>query len=433
MKKIAIYLFSLFFLTIGMMSCQKEYTNPSAASIEQSTTDANGLYALANGLAYRYSVGRQSPVYSYLTANALTTKEWIVLNVGNTAEIDMQTGGGNVSANNSIVTRLFEQSNLIKANADLVLNNISRAASDNDKANLRAYASLYKGLALLQLGTYWEQAPLGTGKDATYSKREDVLKAAISNWETGYNIVNNTKGFTVSSKLVGGVDFSNSFLALCARAYLMLGNYDKAIELAAKVDLTKKSTFIYDDVTRNPIFDASFSNRNVCEPLDSTMSLPKGLVPDINDKRVLFYLNTKKPVAGKNLGKGFFTSNAATIPIYLPSEMTLIVAEGFARKDRLPEAVIELNKVISKKAAADAFGIGADLPAFAGTDKTAILTEIYRQRCIELFNSGLKLEDSRRFARPGPKDASPERSRTFYPYPQNERDNNKNTPADPAE
>jgi starch-binding outer membrane protein, SusD/RagB family len=44
----------------------------------------------------------------------------------------------------------------------------------------------------------------------------------------------------------------------------------------------------------------------------------------------------------------------------------------------------------------------------------------------------MKLEDNRRFGRPGPKDAKPERTRNFYPYPLTERDNNRNTPADPA-
>jgi len=55
------------------------------------------------------------------------------------------------------------------------------------------------------------------------------------------------------------------------------------------------------------------------------------------------------------------------------------------------------------------------------------LTELYRQRSIELFMSGLRLEGIRRFNRP---DA--ERKRNFFPYPFRERDNNPNTPLDPA-
>ncbi|MFM8591719.1 MAG: hypothetical protein ACKOA3_02335, partial [Sphingomonadales bacterium] len=62
----------------------------------------------------------------------------------------------------------------------------------------------------------------------------------------------------------------------------------------------------------------------------------------------------------------------------------------------------------------------------------AILLEIYRNRCMELYMSGMKLEDSRRFGRPGPGQTGAERTRNFYPYPQQERDGNPNTPSDPA-
>jgi hypothetical protein len=77
--------------------------------------------------------------------------------------------------------------------------------------------------------------------------------------------------------------------------------------------------------------------------------------------------------------------------------------------------------------------VGAGLPAYSGpVTRDAILFEIYRNRCIELYMSGLKLEDSRRFNRPGPGAPGAERSRNFYPYPQQERDGNPNTPPDPA-
>jgi hypothetical protein len=80
----------------------------------------------------------------------------------------------------------------------------------------------------------------------------------------------------------------------------------------------------------------------------------------------------------------------------------------------------------------DLYGVTAKGSAYSGAiNKDDILLDIYRQRCIELYMSGLKLEDSRRFGRPGPNDANPERSRNFYPYPTVERDNNPNTPADP--
>ena len=61
----------------------------------------------------------------------------------------------------------------------------------------------------------------------------------------------------------------------------------------------------------------------------------------------------------------------------------------------------------------------------------SLLKEIYKNRCIELFMSGMKLSDSRRFARPGPNDLNAERNRNYYPYPLQERSGNPKTPADP--
>jgi hypothetical protein len=214
----------------------------------------------------------------------------------------------------------------------------------------------------------------------------------------------------------------------------MFGKWDDALSAANAVNLKAKSTFRYDDIARNPIFDVALSNVNVFQPIDANLGLKRELIPSADDKRILFYLRSKTPSAtGIFSGTGFFISNKTEIPIFLPGEIMLIKAEAFARKNQLADAKTELDKVLTKKAGDDIYGLGADLPAFAGAlTQEALLREIYRNRCIELFMSGLKLEDSRRFVRPGPGAAGAERTRNFYPYPNNERDNNPNTPADPA-
>jgi hypothetical protein len=94
----------------------------------------------------------------------------------------------------------------------------------------------------------------------------------------------------------------------------------------------------------------------------------------------------------------------------------------------LNKAIDELNKVVTKRPSADPFGVGADLPALTGPLTVAqVLEQIYRHRSIELYMSGLKLADMRRFQRP-----NTERTRNWMPYPFRERDNNTNTPTDPA-
>ena len=81
----------------------------------------------------------------------------------------------------------------------------------------------------------------------------------------------------------------------------------------------------------------------------------------------------------------------------------------------------------------DIFGVNANLAAYSGTtDAASLAQEIYKQRCMELFCTGNRLEDSRRLGRPASPSNLVERNRNFYPYPDQERQNNPNTPIDPV-
>ncbi len=124
-------------------------------------------------------------------------------------------------------------------------------------------------------------------------------------------------------------------------------------------------------------------------------------------------------------------NTTASYPVYLPGEMSLIIAENYARQNLFPQSKTALDAVRTKTT--DIYGIGAAQPAYSGP-MTAVdlLQDIYKQRRLEMFLSGQELEDSRRFGRPAPNAANEERNRTFYPYPLIERDNNTSTPADPA-
>lgn len=185
----------------------------------------------------------------------------------------------------------------------------------------------------------------------------------------------------------------------------------------------------FEAANANPIYTSVTSTNNIYQPVDSTLGLPAALAPDLSDKRIPFYTLINPTINPRFRLNGFWITATTAIPIYFPGEMTLIKAEAYARQ-ATPDLVngnIELNKVVTKKAAADALGIGADLPPVALATAPALLDQIYRNRCIELFLSGLKLEDMRRFGR-----ANAERKRNLFPYPFRERDSNPNTPADPA-
>ena len=153
--------------------------------------------------------------------------------------------------------------------------------------------------------------------------------------------------------------------------------------------------------------------------------MPPAFQPELTDKRLPFYIAISTTPRYKV--NGFGAATTTPWPIYLPGEMTLIKAEVYARQND-PQALTELNKIVTKKPANDPFGVGADLPPLVGPFTQAQLLDlIYKQRRIELFMSGLSLEDMRRFNRP-----NAERKRNFFPYPFRERDNNPNTPPDPT-
>jgi hypothetical protein len=312
-----------------------------------------------------------------------------------------------------------------------VINNAAGLADKGTASGLIGYASIFKALSIGNLAMFWEQIPAGTGTNVSFITRQNGFLKAVEVIDNALTTINaNAISPTFASKIPAGIDIVNTLNALKARYLLFAGNYTAALTAANLVDLTKKSTMNFEAANPNPIYDVAGSNFNVYQPIDSTMGLLGSLQPDLADKRVPFYMVLSGSSASRFLMKGFAAATTTAYPVYYPGEITLIKAECYARQGTpdLVNALVELNKVVTKKAADDALGIGADLPLLVGPlTQAQILDQIYRNRCIELYMSGLKLEDMRRFGR-----ATSERTRNFMPYPFRERDNNPNTPADPA-
>ncbi|MGH1366628.1 MAG: RagB/SusD family nutrient uptake outer membrane protein [Calditrichia bacterium] len=421
-------------LTVLVFSCSEEFLDPANPVGSQVEESAEGLTGLAVGMQSRWSVGRQSPVYTIITGPGFTTDELRIINPGNQDENEMDLGGDEVTNANGIVSNMWQQALLTRAEAQIILDKAPEVVSNTGvRAGLIATASLYKALALGTLVQYFEQAPLMVEKNAAFFSRTDVLNEAVQTLVTGRNEAGNISADFLETT-TGTIDIANSINALLARYYLMLGRYSDAISSADQVDLSVASTFAYDDVTPNPVAFVSILTNNVFQPVDLSLGLPAALQPDAADQRLGFYFEDLNPAMQDFRAAGFLDDNSDGIPLYLPGEMLLIKAEAYARSDDLTNAVSSLDAVIMKSPSADPFGIGAGFAAgYNGAQTQAdILTEIYRQRCIELYMSGLRLEDSRRFNRPGPGEANAERNRNFYPYPASERVNNTSTPTDPS-
>jgi hypothetical protein len=419
-------------LAAGLGSCKKDYLNPNAPSDEQVFSSADGLTKVVVGLKQRFAVNGIGIAtnYSMITCAGLSAGELTVLNAGNADLAQLQNGRSNLAPNNGTITSFWVTANVINSEASKVIASLDVVADQNYRNAVQIYAHLYKAMAIGSMAMFWEQVPIVNGPEAAYVSRTEALAEAIKLLDDASALLGTTTIPGAFLSQVGSeIDLRNTLLALSARYNGFLGNHDAAIARAAAVDLSRRSTFFYNTINPNPVFRSSLTTNNVYGVV-ANFGLPASLAPDPADKRIPFYLQRN----AQN-GSGFFRSDggdSSQIPIYLPGEMLLIQAEAYARKNDLVNAQLYLDSVLTKRT--DVFRVGADLPPYSGPSTQAdLLLEIYRNRCIELYMSGMKLEDSRRFGRPGPTNTTgAERTRDFYPYPQQERDGNQQTPEDPA-
>jgi hypothetical protein len=410
-------------------SCKKDYTSPSSVPAATAFSSPQAMAEIVVGLQRLYTVGRGSSLYNRVSMDGLLTKQLTVLNQGNTSEYQLQLGGGSVDGTNTIAAGLWTTSNKIIFEADNLITNSAKLGDKNYVSGIGAYANLFKALALGDLAMFWEKVPADIGKNVSFVDRAQGFTKAIAAIDNALaKISADSISATFLYNIPAGIDIVNSLHALKARYSLFSGNYAQALSEANAVKLTVKSTLNFSTVNFNPIFETATSTNNVYAPSGLAMGLPSGLQPDAGDKRVPFYISTNATAPIYRVS-GFGATSTTSWPLYLPGEMTLIKAEAYARQSPpdLVNALVELNKVVTKTPASDPFGVGADLPPLAGLTQAQILDQIYKHRSIELYMSALRLEDMRRFGRP-----NSEKNRNFLPYPFLERDNNPNTPVDPT-
>lgn len=410
---------------VCLSSCTKEYQDPSRAKTDVALTSQQGLTAVAIGLQRVYTLSRTSVMFNSVAANGFVTNEFSLLNSGNIPELQLSTGGAAVDGTNTILFNLWTSANKIIYDADLVITNANNLGDKGYASGLIAYSSIFKALAIGNLSQYWERIPDGTGQNVAFITRSAGFAKAISVLDNALTTIAANPISTGFNSNVPSINIVNTLHALKSRYALFSGNYTLALTEANAVDLTRASSFNFDATSPNVLFTIISSN-NVFQPLNINLGLTGANLPDAADRRIPFYtFFAGTPTATIRMG-GFATATSTPFPIYLPGEITLIKSEVLARQPDLTNALVELNKVVTKTS--DPFGVAAGLPALTGPyTQQQLLDLIYKHRSIELYASGLKIEDMRRFNQP-----TADRKRNFFPYPFQERDNNTNTPADPA-
>ena len=441
MKNIIKLLF-LSILIVSYTACNLDLVNPNAATEEQVLKTKDGLFGLAVGMENLYAT---AALGSAINTVAVTTREAAAVTTYSSLE-GLEDGGAELSGDNERVSRTFSRTHRVKGMAEDIIANVEDAELTEDtKAGLYGIANLYRAMCLGILAQNWEQVAILNSRDgnAAFSPRMDafneaisILKASISRVESSGVSAEFAASFMPEEELL---DKLNAYLA---RYELFAGNYQDAIDAANKVDKTKAYFFNYDSENKNPVYVKFIEDLVELAPRDN-FGLADELAVDPADGRLAFYFSQVDTLSLAGLPVDqlicpFFIAEDSPIPFYNPSEMDLIVAEAYARMDKLVDAEAALNLVRNKKADSDPLGYGLaagfDDTYTANGDKDALLKEIYKNRRMETYLSGMALEDSRRFNRPDPPaniDYTTERNRNFYPYPASERARNANTPADP--
>ncbi|MBV8255877.1 MAG: RagB/SusD family nutrient uptake outer membrane protein [Chitinophaga sp.] len=421
--------------TMALAACSKNYQDATGPSSAQAYSTPTTITDVAVGLQAWYVKDRTGLLYNSITAGTLLTGEAYVTNAGNADEAQLTAGGIKVLNTNAVVNQLWAVSNKIIYESNNILAATPKVITDKGYASgVIAYTSIFKAWAMGVQANFFQQipdtsgSPNGTNNAVHFiSGQQGYLKAAAI-LDNAINVVKaNPISASINPYLPAGINIVNTLYALKARYSLYGGDYVSALAAANSVDLTVKSTLNFNAQVNNPIYSLVTATNNIWQTTGPTMGLPAGFQPDAGDLRVPFYI--VKPTSGTLpfVLTGFYTTPLSSIPVYLPGEIMLIKAECYARQNDLINGLAQLNLVVTKQPSADAFGVGAGLPPVVAATQQALLDAIYKHRRIELYSAGQELEDSRRFNRP-----VAERKRSYFPYPLVERNDNPNTPADPA-
>lgn len=428
---------------LTLSGCDLNYDNPNAATVETAVRDVNGLRALAVGMRRTYSIQGLS---IHVRSSALLTREFAVV-LGFTDPQDLEEGGPNLPLpENGYVLGIWQNHYRVIDMANQIIANVGNVSDAPTRNALLATAHFYKAASYGNLAQFFERFPLETTGSGAFVTRESGLQEAVRLLTEALAALGNAEPSNdFKSRVFGTPNFNltQSLNAYVARFSLMLGQNAEAAAAAGRAlnNVGLISVFPYDNSAgnENPIFVQTVREPAALRPVDNFGINPaEYTVPD-TDGRKAFYLAPRNDIGVKSglpveTMRGFFDADNKAIPVFLPGEMYLIRAEAFARLNRPADAVAEIDRVRTKTN--DPFGVNAGLPAYSGgTSQAELLQEIYLQRRVELFLTGLSLEDSRRLGRPAP--ATPpsyqsfNRTRNFLPYPDSERNNNPNTPANP--
>lgn len=414
--------------------CDMDIPNPNAATVEEAFSTQSGIFAVSVGMRRFYSTDALDNI---IITQGVTSRELGAFTTF-VNYLNLEEGGEAVQDDNSWPSGLWANLYRVISISEQIVESAPNVIADpGTLAGVIAHANFFKAAALGYIIQAFEQAPITTNEagNAPFMSRAEVLAECIRLLEEAKTaITTNPPPQSFIDATGPDFDWPDMINAYLSRYYLLAGNYQEAIDAADAVDLSSVSYYVYSTEVNNPIWSLLI-NTNDFRALDGFGIDPE--LVDPADKRPAFFLAPLDTVSAQlklpvdAMVAPFFNNQTASIPVYVPGEVLLNKAEAYARMDNVNEAIAALNMVRTKTT--DAVGLGAGIGPYTGPNTAeAVLDDIYTNRNLELFLTGMRLEDSRRFNKPGPDDPNLTRNRNFYYYPDTEKANNPNVPTDPA-
>ncbi|MGI8618165.1 MAG: RagB/SusD family nutrient uptake outer membrane protein [Gemmatimonadaceae bacterium] len=384
-------------LTLGVTACDLELTNPNSPTEEAVITNTNGLLAVAVGMQAQFAF----TVDDYMVTNSLVTDEWGTRTASLISYQSLLTGQ-NFDPGYDVVRAPWANSYNVIKSANTVLAGADQVdMSPALRAGTVATAKLFKAMALGMMLQQYEKVIITISTEgSTPQPRAVVLDTVLTLLESARSDIS---GFTDASLAeyrnrvaAAGFDLRNTIDAMLARYYLIAGQYANAITASDRVSRTILSVLPFPAPDRNPINNIAFG-LNYVAGLRSFASQAEA-----GDLRPNYWLQTT--VAGPAANppdtllyflRKYSTQNES-FPLYLPDEMKLIKAEALARTNDLVGAMILVNQVRTQTSSTVDEPV-AGLPPIVLVTQAQVLAEIARQRRYELYEQGLRWEDTRRF------------------------------------
>lgn len=394
-------------LAVFVAACDLDLNDPNFPASDEVLTNPAGVKSLGIGLQAEYS-------------NQLG---WIITSVGLVAD---EIGAGTAAFSNyqkadagevlDVPTTGIANDPWSGMYRVITLANELLAAIPNVEfqpgtaSGLTALAKLYKGMAIGNLAMLYAQLPVNTGLDnpqATFVARDAALNEALVllNEARDELLATPASAEFNGDVLADGFNLENTIDAMIARFSLIAGDLTQALEAAQRVQPGVTSEFDFSTADSNPIFNIMYRSGNAWQMRPEQAFR---LEAETGDERVDYWVVAAAVpgyVAPMDSLRSYSPTANPPIPVYTYDEMRLIQAEVYARNNQLALAIALINEVRTQCPAPgtepeEPMPCLAPITIATHPTQDAVLDEILLQRRYELFLSGLRYEDLRRFGEP---------------------------------